>query len=101
VFGVFDRFDDFAEGCFLSQTIGANLKCARLIDGAGINLASCRFFAGHRLTGDGSLLNERVTADDLTIDGNAATRPDEDDLSGDDRIRFHFEDWSLRSTLAV
>jgi hypothetical protein len=86
----FDRFNNLAEGGFLAQALGDDLKSAGLVDGASIDAAGC-LFAGHRLACNRCLLHKRVPTEDLAIDWNPAAGTDQDNLSREDRIRSHFE----------
>ena len=87
-----NSFNDLAKRCLSVQAIGANLECARLIDGSCVDVAAYRLLAGHRFASNSRLLYKRVAAGHLSIDWNLCARSNEHNLSGYDRMRAHFND---------
>src|SRR5580692_3945007 len=86
-----DRFDDLAECRIFSQSVGADLKDAGLVDGAGKDSAARQLFAWHRLAGNRRLLHEGVPFDHFTIDGNPAAGPNQDHFARKNRLRRYVE----------
>jgi hypothetical protein len=95
VLGVLDRFNDLAKGGLPAKAIGADLQSAGLVDGAGVNHTAGGLFAGHRFPGDRSLFHERMPADDLAIDGYAASGADQNYFAGMNGLRVNFNDLAL------
>jgi hypothetical protein len=72
-----------ATGPEVLQTSGVSAKPAiSNIDGAGIDGGAGLLFDGHRLAGDGGLIDEGVAAGDGAVDWDAAAWLYQDDVSG-------------------
>jgi len=74
LFRSFYRFNDFPEGSFPAEAFDAQLKCAGLIDGAGIDGGAGLLLDRHRLAGDGRLVDEGMASHHLAVNRDAATR---------------------------
>jgi hypothetical protein len=85
-------FYDLTESGVFSKAIGPHVEYAGLVKSAGIDFAARNFFARHGLACDRRLFHKRVAGGHFAIDGNPATRANNDNLSGKNRLRGHFDD---------